>query len=82
MGKNLKNEVEYYYDSHPTVEDVMGETSFHADLVRYLMAVLTWLFRRQRCAIYENLNSIKPAIHASIQSLLILLSSKMSIPSI
>jgi len=56
MGKNLKNEVEYYYDSHPTVEDVMGETSIHADLVQYLMAVLTWLFRRQRCAIHENLN--------------------------
>ena len=56
MGKNLKNEVEYYYDSHPTLEDLMGETSIHADLVRYLMLVLTWLFRGQRCAIYENLN--------------------------
>jgi Uma2 family endonuclease len=56
MGKNLKNEVEYYYDSHPTLEDLMGETSIHADLVRYLMLVLLWLFRGQRCAIYENLN--------------------------
>ena len=56
MGKNLQNEVEYYYDSHPTVEDLMGETSIHADLVRYLMLVLAWLFRGQRCAIYENLN--------------------------
>jgi len=56
MGKNLKNEVEYYYDSHPTLEDLMGETSIHAELVRYLMLVLTWLLRGQRCAIYENLN--------------------------
>jgi Uma2 family endonuclease len=56
MGKNLQNEVEYYYDSHPTPEDLMGEISIHADLVRYLMLVLAWLFRGQRCAIYENLN--------------------------
>ncbi|MFL5655281.1 MAG: Uma2 family endonuclease [Ktedonobacteraceae bacterium] len=56
MGKNLQNEVEYYYDSHPTLEDLMGETSIHADLVRYLMLVLAWLFRGQRCAIYENLS--------------------------
>jgi Uma2 family endonuclease len=56
MGKNLKNEVEYYYDSHPTLEDLMGETSIHAELVRYLMLVLTRLFRGQRCALYENLN--------------------------
>jgi Uma2 family endonuclease len=56
MGKDLKNEVEYYYDSHPTLEDLMGETSIHAELVRYLILVLTWLFRGQQCAIYENLN--------------------------
>jgi Uma2 family endonuclease len=56
MGKNLKNDVEYYYDSHPTLEDLMGETSIHAEIVRYLMLVLTWLFRGQRCALYENLN--------------------------
>jgi hypothetical protein len=24
MGKNLQNEVEYYYDSHPTLKDLMG----------------------------------------------------------
>jgi Uma2 family endonuclease len=56
MGKDLKNEVEYYYDSHPTLEDLMGETSIHAELVRYLILVLTWLFRGQQCAIYKNLN--------------------------
>src|SRR5712691_1098900 len=56
MGKHIQNEVEYYYDSHPTLEDLRGETSFHASLVRYLMQVLEWLYRGQRCAIYENLN--------------------------
>jgi Uma2 family endonuclease len=56
MGKYVQKEVERYYDSHPTVEDLMGETSFHADLVHYLMEVLRWLFHEQACAIYENLN--------------------------
>jgi Uma2 family endonuclease len=56
MGKNLKNEVEYYYDSHPTPEDLMGESSLHRDLTEYLKLVLTWLFRGQPCAIYANLN--------------------------
>lgn len=49
-------EVDYYYDSHPTVEDLMGETSFHADLVHYLVDVLKWPLRGHVCAIYENLN--------------------------
>lgn len=34
----------------------MGETSFHADLVHYLMEVLRWLMQGQLCALYENLN--------------------------
>jgi Uma2 family endonuclease len=56
MAKELSNQVAYYYDSHPTEEDLMGETAFHSLLIRYLSAVLTWLFREQTCAIYENLN--------------------------
>jgi len=56
MTRQIENEVEYYYDSHPTEEDLMGETAVHAALVRYLMAVLTWLFQGQLCAIHENLN--------------------------
>jgi Uma2 family endonuclease len=28
----------------------------HAALIHYLMDVLRWLFREQRCAVYENLN--------------------------
>jgi Uma2 family endonuclease len=56
MEKHVEDEVVYYYDSHPTEEDLMGETSFHSNLVRYLTLVLRWLFQGQRCAIYENLN--------------------------
>ena len=39
----------------------MGETAFHAALVRYLVDVLTWLFQGQLCAIYENLNFYQTA---------------------
>jgi Uma2 family endonuclease len=57
MARNIEDEVvDYYYDSHPTMEDLMGETSAHADLVHYLVDVLRWLFHKQVCAIYENLN--------------------------
>jgi hypothetical protein len=56
MGKQLEREVEYYYDTHPTKEDLMGETAIHAYLVRYLVLVLQWLFHEQVCAIYDNLN--------------------------
>src|SRR5436309_5675630 len=55
MARDLKK-VQYYYDSHPTEEDLMGEPSWHASLIDYLKAVLRWLFRGQACAIYDNLN--------------------------
>jgi len=41
MVKQVENEVMYYYDFHPTLEDLMGETAVHAALVHYLMEVLT-----------------------------------------
>jgi Uma2 family endonuclease len=56
MAKELQHEEAYYYDLHPTEEDLMGESSLHADLVSYLMAVLQWQFHDQLCAVYENLN--------------------------
>lgn len=56
MAKSIEDEVAYYYDSHPTEEDLMGETVVHAALIHYLMSVLNWLFQGQRCAVYENLN--------------------------
>jgi Uma2 family endonuclease len=50
------DEVSYYYDLHPTREDLMGETAVHAALVHYLVDVLKWLLRAELCALYENLN--------------------------
>src|SRR5438270_3338684 len=56
MARHIEDEVAYYYDSHSTQEDLMGETAFHAALVRYLVDILTWLFHGQAYAIYDNLN--------------------------
>jgi Uma2 family endonuclease len=56
MIEHTSDEVAYYYDSHPTEEDLMGETPSHAALVHYLMDVLAWLFHDRLCAIYENFN--------------------------
>jgi Uma2 family endonuclease len=56
MVRRIEDEIEYYYDSHPTEEDLMEETSFHRALVNYLVQVLTWLFQGQPCAIHANLN--------------------------
>ena len=59
MIERTNNDVDviyYYYDSHPTEEDLMGQSRPHASLIRYLMEVLEWLFRHQPCAIYEDFN--------------------------
>lgn len=56
MAKHIGDEIVYYYDLHPTREDLMGETFIHRMLVQYLMDLLMWLFHGQRCAIYANLN--------------------------
>ena len=61
MARHIEDEVKYYYDFHPTEEDLMGETSFHADLVNYLLDVLRWLFHRRLYAIYDNLNFYQTA---------------------
>jgi Uma2 family endonuclease len=56
MARHIEDEVIYYYDSHSTQEDLMGETAFHHALVHYIIEVLNWLFQGQRCAMYGNLN--------------------------
>jgi Uma2 family endonuclease len=56
MIERTKNQIERYYDSHPTEEDLMGETSVHAMLIHYLVDVLNWLLQKQVCAVHENLN--------------------------
>jgi Uma2 family endonuclease len=42
-------------------EESMPETIVHAELVRYLMEVLTWLFRGSLCAICENFAFFPPS---------------------
>ena len=61
MAKHIENEIAYYYDFHPTEEDLMGETSLHRSLIDSLALVLKWLFQGQLCAIYENLNFYQTA---------------------
>ncbi len=56
MAREISNHVQYYYDFHPTEEDLMGETPLHAAVIHYLMSVLHWLFQGQHGAVYENLN--------------------------
>lgn len=56
MAEPRQDGVVYYYDIHPTEEDLMGEAPPHARLVHYLMEVLAWQFRGQLCALYENYN--------------------------
>src|SRR5690349_24935078 len=62
MARQIEDEVKYYYDSHPTEEDLMGETAFHRVLVQYLIDVLTWLFHGQLCAIHGNLKDRKSVV--------------------
>lgn len=52
----IENEIAYYYDTHSTKEDVMGESSSHSELLDYLNQVLRWLFWGKVCAIYKDLN--------------------------
>jgi Uma2 family endonuclease len=48
--------ISYYYDSHPTEEDLMGESAPHHTVIGYLEEVLKWLFRHQACSVHVNLN--------------------------
>jgi Uma2 family endonuclease len=61
MAKHIENEIVYYYDTHPTKEDLMGESALHRMLVTYLMEVIRWLFQGQVCAVYGNLNFYQSA---------------------
>lgn len=56
MSRDISKQVRYYYDSHQTEEDLLGQTAWHSSLVSYLWDVLRWLFRDQDCTIFKNLN--------------------------
>ncbi|HET6381930.1 MAG TPA: Uma2 family endonuclease [Armatimonadota bacterium] len=48
--------IRYYYDEHPTEEDLMGENSLQDCLNKYLVPVLEWRFRAEGWFIARNLN--------------------------
>ncbi|MBV9021657.1 MAG: Uma2 family endonuclease [Ktedonobacteraceae bacterium] len=57
MANRLEDdEIAYYYDSHSTEKDLMGEPSVHSRLIFYLIDVLTSLFSAQTCSVLKNLN--------------------------
>jgi Uma2 family endonuclease len=56
LQTTVASDLYYYYDSHPTPEDLMGQTIAHSQLIRYLIAVLEWQFRVERWFIGDNLN--------------------------
>lgn len=47
MSVISKPPIEYYYDSHLTEEDRMSYNELQARLVKYLIDLLEWLFRRE-----------------------------------
>lgn len=46
----------HYYDSHPTKEDLMGESAAQSQLIFYLLKVLEWLYRAEGWFAVSNLN--------------------------
>ena len=51
-----EEEVEYYYDTHPTEEDLMGDSIAQDKVTKYLVEVFEWLFASQGWLIARNLN--------------------------
>ncbi len=46
MAREISNQVQYYYDYHPTEEDLKKETAWHSRLIDYLKLVLEVAFTR------------------------------------
>jgi Uma2 family endonuclease len=64
MYERLEDEVDVCDDFSPFFEEEsMPESIVHAQLVRYLVAVLTWLFQDSICAICENFAFFPPLEH-------------------
>ena len=50
------SELFHYYDSHPTKEDLMGESIAQSNLILYLLNVLRWLYHVEGWFVVSNLN--------------------------
>jgi len=48
--------IRYYYDEHPTEEDLMGDSVPQTDLIKVIVALLEWLFHSPRWFVAQNLN--------------------------
>jgi hypothetical protein len=57
-----ENETFHYYDSHPTKEDLMGESAAQSQLIFYLLKVLEWLSQAERWFVVSNLNILGTSI--------------------
>jgi len=51
-----KRRIQYYYDGHPTEEELRGYSKLQADMVMYLITLLGWMFRAERWHIALKLN--------------------------
>jgi Uma2 family endonuclease len=61
MDKRLEEQLDVCDDFSPFFEEEsMPESTVHADLIWYLVAVLRWLFRGELCMICENLAFLPP----------------------
>jgi Uma2 family endonuclease len=61
MDKRLEEQLDVCDDFSPFFEEEsMPESTVHAELVWYLVAVLRWLFRGELCTICENLAFLPP----------------------
>jgi Uma2 family endonuclease len=66
MDEYSNEQIEVCDDLSPFFEeDSMPESIPHAQLVRYLVAVLNWLFRDSLCAICENFAFFPPLEHTA-----------------
>lgn len=50
------NRIERYYDSHQREDEELSQTIFHDIAIRYLIAMLEWLFNTQKIGIITNVN--------------------------
>lgn len=64
MVKHIEHEVAYHYNSHPTEEDLVSESTLHKLLVDYLTLVLKWLVTN----IHAERSSLSQAAPLCIQS--------------
>jgi len=61
MDKRLEEQLDVCDDFSPWFEEEsMPESTVHAELIWYLVAVLRWLFRGELCTICENLAFLPP----------------------